>query len=270
MGPWLVAWLVSAQAAPVGFAGVEWRPLSRQDLVWVDENRTSGTAVGEFDGVVKPVLSAFGGAWFNRYVGLSAGLGVAQSVSDSATEDSKQQHSWSVVRPSLDVRLGWMVPRERFPVPWFLIGVYGDIPTVVDRSLQYTEEEQAAADSSAQSDKYRLGGVGGRAGAGVDYRVLPYLAIGAQFDVGLHRATYTGGDTRFTTLWVSTEASILLTFEWPGKGGFKRHKDAPTVLLRANLEGADGAAPADPAVVSSPDPAPPAAPEPAPEAAPSP
>lgn len=227
MGPLLVALLVSAHAAPVGFGGLELRPLSRQDLVWVDEGRTSGTTVGEFDGTVKPSLSAFGGVWFNRYVGLSAGLGYAQSVSDSATEDTKQQHLWSVVRPSLDVRLGWMVPRERFPIPWFLVGVYGDIPTVRDRSAEYTEEEQAAADSAAQTDLYRLGGVGGRVGAGVDYRVMPYLAIGAQFDVGLHRSTYTGGDTRFTTLWVATEASILLTFEWPGKGGFKRHKAEP-------------------------------------------
>lgn len=222
MGPMLLALMVTAQAAPRGFAGLEWRPLSRQDLVWVDENRTSGTTVGEFDGTVKPVLSAFGGAWFNRYVGLSAGLGFAQSTADSRTTETRQQHVWSVVRPSLDVRLGWVEPRDRFPIPWFLVGVYGDIPTVRDVSEQYTEDEQAAADAAALNDRYRLGGVGGRVGAGVDYRILPYLAIGAQFNVGLHRSTYTGADTRFTTLWVATEASILLTFEWPGKGGFKR------------------------------------------------
>lgn len=233
MGPLLLVAAMTAQAAPTGFAGLEWRPLSRQDLVWVDEQRTSGTAVGEYDGTVKSVLSAFGGAWFNRYVGLSAGIGLAQDTRNTRSEDGKQQHVWSVVRPALDLRLGWMQRRDRFPIPWFLVGVYGDIPTVRDTSTLYTEEEQAAADAAALNDKFRLGGVGGRAGAGVDYRILPYLAIGAQFSVGLHQATYVGGDARFTTLWVATEASLLLTFEWPGKGS---KKDAEPVTAQAATE----------------------------------
>lgn len=216
MLPLLFALSTSAQAAS-GFAGVEWRPLSRQDLVFVDEGRTSGTAVGEFDGSVRPVLSAYGGAWFNRYVGLSVGLGLATLSTETAAEDTYRQRTWGVFRPSLDLRFGWIERKVRFPIPWVVVGAYGDVPTVVDVSNAYTAEEQEAADVAASNESFRLGGVGGRIGMGVDYQVLPGLAIGAQVTVGIHRATYTGGDDTFTSLWVATEAAILLSFEWPSK-----------------------------------------------------
>lgn len=214
----LLALGIDAYAAPRGFAGLEWRPLSRQDLVWVDEDRTSGTSVGEFDGTVRPVLGAFGGLWVNRFVGLSFGLTYAQLDRSSRTEESRRLTRVSVLRPSLDLRFGWMEPLHHRPVPWVLVGLYGDIPAARDVSTAYTQEEQEAADDVAADSRYRLGGIGGRVGLGLDYRLLPGLMIGGQVSVGLHRAGYTGGDTRFATVFLATEAALLLTFEWPGRG----------------------------------------------------
>jgi len=213
----LLAMMADAEAAR-GFAGLEWRPLSRQDLVWVQEDRTSGTAVGEFDGTVRPVLGAFGGVWFNRHVGLSLGLTYAQIDRTSRTEEARRLTRISVLRPSLDLRFGWMEPLARRPIPWVLVGLYGDIPAARDVSTAFTEAEQEAADEVAADSRYRLGGIGGRVGLGLDYRVLPGLMIGGQVSVGVHRAGYTGGDTRFATVFVATEAALLLTFEWPGRG----------------------------------------------------
>ncbi|MCA9573047.1 MAG: hypothetical protein KC656_34665, partial [Myxococcales bacterium] len=141
--------LLLVLAAPVQaaqpFAGLEFDPLSRQDLVFVDEGRTSGTAVGELDGTVRSVASAYGGAWITRHVGIAVGLGVALAQATSRVDDVERQRTVGVFRPSLDVRLGWMERRPRFPIPWFLVGVYGDIPLASDRSTGFTEEEQAAA-----------------------------------------------------------------------------------------------------------------------------
>jgi hypothetical protein len=217
---WLVCFVTAQAATP--FVGLEWRPLSRQDLVWVEEGRTSGVAVGEFDGAVRPVFSAFGGAWFNRHVGLSIGLGLAQLSSTTRTDDIYRQRQWGVVRPSLDLRFGWLERRLRYPIPWFLVGFHGDIPTARDVSNGYTAEEQEAADISAETERFRLGGAGGRVGAGVDYMLLPGLSLGAVFSVGLHASTFVGPDEGFTTLWVSTDAALLLTFEWPESGKKKR------------------------------------------------
>ena len=214
--PLWIALLASPEAEAVRpFAGLEGRPISREDLVWVDEGRTSGTGVGEFDGTVRPLMSAFGGVWFSKYVGLAFGVGLAQQVNATRVDDVYRQRFVGVFRPHVDLRVGWMEPRPHFPIPWVVVGAYGDVPFARDVSNAYTADEQEAADDTAQNERYRLGGVGGRVGAGVDYRLLPGLMIGAQFTVGLHRATYTGGDSTFAGMWVATEASLLLTFEWP-------------------------------------------------------
>lgn len=211
----LLMTLLSPAHAATPFFGVEWRPLSRQDLVWVEEDRTSGTAVGEFDGTVRPVASAFGGVWFNKFVGLQVGVGLARVTSTTFVDDTFRSRHQGVFRPSLDLRFGWMEQRLQRPVPWFLLGVYGDVPSARDVSNGYTEEEQTAADEGAATDRARLGGVGGRAGFGVDYRLLPGLSLGAVVSVGIHRSTYAGGDDSFVSVWASTEAALLLTFEWP-------------------------------------------------------
>src|SRR5690606_31447825 len=67
MLPVLLAALAHA-AEP--YAGVEWRPLSRADLAWVEEGRTSGAGVGELDGTVRPALQAHGGLWLGERVAL--------------------------------------------------------------------------------------------------------------------------------------------------------------------------------------------------------
>lgn len=218
---WLAALMMLgvADAAPRGYAGLAYKPLSRQDLVWVEQDRTSDVLVGEFDGAVRGNLEAFGGVWFNRFVGLNLTLGVAQWLNESVVNDVTSRKSWLVVRPGLDVRLGWIEPKINFPVPWFFAGVHGDIPAVRDRSNGYTPEEQEAASDAATVAGYRLGGVGGKVGAGVDYRILPGFLIGATFGVGIHRGTYVGADSRYGTLWVQTEASLLLAFEWGGRPG---------------------------------------------------
>jgi hypothetical protein len=215
MWPLLTISLTASAATTTPFLGVEWRPLSRQDLVWVDEGRTSGVAVGEFDGAVRPVFSAFGGVWFSRHVGLSLGLGMARLTTTNRSGDTYRQRHWGVFRPSLDVRIGWLERRLRYPIPWFVLGVYGDVPSARDVSNAYTADEQAAADESARLERIRLGGVGGRAGVGVDYMVLPGLSLGLTFTVGLHASTFVGSDEGFTNLWMSTEGALLVTFEWP-------------------------------------------------------
>lgn len=204
---------VPPEVAP--FAGVAWRPLSRQDLVWVDEERTSGTGVGEFDGAVRPVIDGFLGIWIARHYGIVLGVGAARVQTTTWVDDTYQQRAWGVVRPSLEFRYAPLAIRDRFPVPWLMIGVHGDIPAVSDRSDGYTAEQQDAADETAAEERARLGGVGGRTGVGVDYRLLPGIAVGAMFSVGLQRSVLKGTDATFVSSWVSTEGALLLTFEWP-------------------------------------------------------
>jgi hypothetical protein len=201
----------------VPYAGVEFHPYSRQDAVWVDDSRTSGLSVGEFDGTVRPTLGGFVGTWIGDFVGLHLGLGVARLQTTTWVGETYQQRHWGVVRPSLEGRFAFIRREARWPIPWAILGVYVDIPSARDVSNAYSEDEQVAADETAQVERLTLWGVGGRAGLGVDYRLMPGIAVGAQFTLGLHQAILAGQDQTAVSSWLATEAAVLLIFEWPGK-----------------------------------------------------
>lgn len=204
---------VPAALAADPFAGLEFAPFSRADLTWVDEERTSGTGVGEFDGVVAPSLTAFGGAWLGRF-GLSGALGIARLQSTTWTGEVYRQRHWGVLRPSIDAR--WALTERALarPVPWLLVGAHGDVPSARDVSNGYTTEEQEAADVAAYEERLRLGGFGGRAGAGVDLRLREGLAIGALYAIEGHWGVIETDDASVVSSWVGSRAALLLQFEW--------------------------------------------------------
>ncbi len=208
--------LASANAA-TPMAGLEWRPLSRADLMWIDDQRTSGLSVGEFDGIARPSLQFFAGAWTGSRVAVLGSLGVARLQNTTLVDDVYRQRHWSVVRPAVETRLAFVDVVQSKPIPWLLIGLYGDIPSVRDVSNGYTKEEQEAADELAGTERARLGGMGFRTGFGVDLRLAPGVVIGGQYAIALHRAVFQADDADAVTSWVAGEASLLLAFEWPGK-----------------------------------------------------
>ncbi len=211
----IAALLAAASLAATPVFGLEWTPLSRGDLVWVADGRTTGLGVGEFDGTVRPALSAFGGAWVSRRVGLVGSLGVARLTSTATTAETWRARHWGVVRPAVDVRFA-LIPRDDpRPSPWVFLGAYGDIPSARDTSNGYSDEEEEEADQTAYAERARLGGFGGRAGVGVDVRLHPYLSLGALWAVQVHRGTLITSETHTVTAWVGGHASLLLTFDWP-------------------------------------------------------
>jgi hypothetical protein len=93
--------------------------------------------------------------------------------------------------------------------------LHGDIAAVTDRSNGYTEEEQEAADENAAVERQRLGGAGGRAGVGIDYRLTPYVAIGARYSLSAHWGMQRTDESTDVSSWVRSETTLSLTFELP-------------------------------------------------------
>jgi hypothetical protein len=209
----LLAVRFALAATPI--AGIEWRPLGRADLSWVDEARTSGVSVGEFDGTVRPSLMAYGGTWLGSHVCMTGAVGVARLGNLTTADNITTQRWWMVVRPSVDLRVALTERRLRSPVPYLLGGLHFDIPSVGDRSEAYTKKEQAAVDDAVLVEVARLAGAGGRLGAGADYRVVEGVAVGLLYAVEAHRAFWQADEVGFTTTWMAGEASITLQFEWP-------------------------------------------------------
>ncbi len=195
-------------------AGVEWTPLSTADLVWVDGERTSGVLVGEFDGLARPDLQAFGGAWLSERLGVVLTLGVARLQSTTWVNDTWRQRHWGVVRPGVDTRLSLTRRDVGHPALWLDLGLHGDIPSARDVSNGYTEDEQAAADEDAWVERARLGGFGGHLGAGVDYRLREGIAVGARYALTYHRGVLQTSETAVVSSLLSSSAALTLSFEW--------------------------------------------------------
>ena len=213
----LFALLLAVAHAATPFGGVEYRPLSRADLGWLLEGRTSGLAVGEFDGTLVPALQAFGGAWVTDRTALSLNLGVARLQNTTNVDGITRQRHWGVVRPGFDVRWALTERQARRPFPWVLLGGHASIPSARDVSSGYTKDEQEAADEQAFLERARLGGLGARLGIGADYEVLPGLGIGAQWSLAWHQGTWTADDLDLVSSWLAGDASLILTFRWPPK-----------------------------------------------------
>jgi hypothetical protein len=210
---WLFLALCSQASAAEGMAGLSWTPLSRGDLAWVIEERTTGTGVGEFDGTVRSALTPFAGAWIQR-VGLLGTLGVSRISTSSRTDGVIRQRHWGVVRPGLDVR--WALrPRDRSgPTPWLMLGAMGSIPSARDTSNGYSEPEQDQADQGATVDRVRLGGIGGRLGGGVELEIVPQLSLGGELALEYYTSSLRANDLVAVTATLETRGAVLLTFSW--------------------------------------------------------
>ena len=196
-------------------AGVEWTPFSRADAAWVSEERTSGTAVGEFDGIVRPQLNPFVGAWIDNRWGLTASLGIGRLQQTTWADEIFLQRHWLVVRPSLDMRVA-LIKRDRtVPIPWVLVGAHGDIPSAAERSNGFTEEELENAELNGQIERAKLGGFGARVGLGVDYGIQKHIRIGLQGYGLWHRTVFRSSETQQVSSWIGTQASFIIAFEWP-------------------------------------------------------
>lgn len=162
-------WISLTFAAPS--LGVDYVPFGRSDLVWVEEEQSTGTLVGEFDGLIRPSLTPYLLVPRDR-VSWVVGMGFARSAETSWTGEQRRKVTYTGVRPALDAQ------RYITDHAWVGAGVYGVIPIVRDVSTQYGEAEQAEAQEASRQVMARIGGVGARAGAGAEIEVAEGLSIG--------------------------------------------------------------------------------------------
>jgi len=209
-------WLMTAALAADPYLALEWRPLGRGDLAWVEEARTTGLAVGGLDGFARPQAQLDVGAWLHPRFALQGSLGVARMQTTLWVGDIYTQQHWGVVRPGLDGKVQLGRHRQGLPRPWAIGGVHLDIPSARDVSNGYDETQQAIADEVATTERMRLGAFGARAGLGVEQRLIGGLSLGAMYTVQWQRSLFVDTDPSTITSLVTGEAALLLQFDWPG------------------------------------------------------
>ena len=168
--------LTAATLAAEPILGVDWVPFGRADLVAVEDEWTSGTGVGEFDGLLRPALTPYAGAQLGRTTVL-AGFGVALTRTTTWTAESRASVSQGGLRPSIDVQRDLGEGTERVQ-PWVGAGLYGIWPLARDVDQADSTEEAEAADEGAMATRFRIAGAGARAGGGADVVIADGFELG--------------------------------------------------------------------------------------------
>lgn len=218
--------LLAVAAAVEPMAGLELVPFSRADAVQVADGRQTGTGVGEFDGTVWPSMRAFGGAWVSERVGLTGTLGIARLTTTTWTGEAWQNRHVGVVRPGADMRFSLLKRSDDRPRPFIMAGLYGDLPSARNTSNAFSPEERDQARRDASVERARLGGMGGRAGMGVDLRVHRSVAVGFIWNVRYHRAVVRTTESTAVTGWLGSEAALTFALEWPKSKADREPSDA--------------------------------------------
>ena len=186
-----------------GTLGVDWTPLGRADLAWVEADQLSDTLVSATDGMLAPPLAFHGGATTAHDAVLgSVGLGRVGTVGSVYDAEGAvvSQSAWHVLglRLGADYRrylLARVLPRSgEAPAvaPFVQGGVYGVIPSARRADESWTTEEQEAQDSAAGADRARIGAPGARAGGGAEACWSLGACVGVRGFVVFHRAQEVG------------------------------------------------------------------------------
>ncbi len=201
--------LVSGVLAADPVLGVAWVPLSRGDVLGTEDGGwTSGTGVGEFDGILRPALTFHGGLAFGADTVL-CDLGVARVTTTRWLDDGYAQRHVGGLRLGGTWRHDLARSATGRAMAWGEIGVYGVVPSARDVSDAYNEAEQEDADESAAQTRKTIGALGGRIGPGFGVHLGEDVLLGARFHAMVHR----GQRLQEASLTVSTavwgEAALL-------------------------------------------------------------
>ena len=206
-------WFLCAVSMASPIVGVDYTPLGRQDLAWIEEEQLSGTLVGEFDGLVTSPLEAWGGYRWTRFA-VTGGLGLAWVSTSTWDGQDRSLVVTGTLRPSVDGL--WYItpePDDLRPRAHASLGGYGLIPAATRQSDAFTDEEQDAADTEAESVRSRIGGLGLRLGAGVDLTWNSGLMLGLGYSFVAHRSQLLTEETSTTSLLIWGEAAFVFGFE---------------------------------------------------------
>lgn len=194
--------------------GVAFNPVGQGALAWEDADQLSGTLSGEFDGVLRPPLTAYAG-WFDKQNAILADFAMVR-FGEATYSDSSSLASVGSLRLGLDYRR-YLPAAEAGPGKvdvYATAGLYGVLPTAGNTSDAYTEADQTAADEASAEQRARVGGLGGKLGLGAGYRIggPASVTLGARGALVLHRAQSTLETGYSVSTLVRPEAVLTLEF----------------------------------------------------------
>ena len=155
--------------------GIDHQPLSRGDLGWIEQDRSSSFLLSEDDQLLS--TPSFWIAHMPEHVRYQFGLST-HLRSDHTSADIESRSTVGGLRLETDAR--YFIP----DTPAFTgLGLFGTIPFGSIRSTGYTEEEQEVYNDVARSWRAEIRSLGIRSSMGAEIEVVPQLSMGVRLDL---------------------------------------------------------------------------------------
>ena len=207
--------LLTAAARAAVLVGAAWAPPGVGALAWSDAEAFSGTLAGEFDGLLRPPLTAHVG-FIGGHDAVLAGFALV-CFGTTALSDGVSIQNVGGTRLGLDYRR-YLSTREAGRVGLYGdVGGYGIIANSRDVNDAYTQEEQEDANESAEGIRARIGGIGWQVGLGAEYlfgdkEQRPAVAVGLRYLARGHHGQITDEEGTTVSSVVLSEAALVLEF----------------------------------------------------------
>lgn len=208
--------LVVATAHAAALFGAAFTPPGIGTLAWDDANGWSDTLAGEFDGLLRPPLTAHGG-WIGTKDAVLGSIALVR-FRDSSFAETNSVTAVGSLRLALDYRR-YLHRRDPGRVGFYADGgIYYIVPNATDVSDGYTPEEQASADEGSVALRGRVGGIGAQLGIGAEYLIAdaagaPAVSIGLRYVGRLHRGEIASDEGYEISTVVLSEAALILEFQ---------------------------------------------------------
>ena len=189
---------------------LDYVPFSRADIYWTQEEWTTGTGVGAFDGMLKPALTPWLGIRKETWTGLGT-IGAARIATITNTGDGKHIYARSSLRLAIAAQRN--IGQAEHARPWLGIGTSVIVPFARDQADSYSNAQASEAEFNNSADRARIGGLGARIGAGVDLPVFTGAHLGAHTHLVTHAAaSFTETSTEYSLLtWMETALRLEIT-----------------------------------------------------------
>lgn len=219
----LLTLLLPLAAAQVSL-GADWVPSPRADLVWVNEAQSTGTLVGEFDGLLRPPLQPYLGLNLGRNT-LNFGLSAARVSTTAFNVAEYERAAAGAVRPSVDY-LRWLLsPGVAQAGLWVGGGAWANVPLASFYQSGANESESGDNAEYARSVRSRIGGFGARVSLGAQTELNPSLALGLRASLVGFRGQQLSEDALRSTTLVYPEVGLRVQINLPPRSA--RPGDTP-------------------------------------------
>jgi hypothetical protein len=205
--------LLASVAHAGALFGAAWAPAGAAAVARDDAGAYSGTLAGEFDGLLRPPLTAYAG-WTDGRLDVLGGLAFVR-FDDSRVATSRSSQALGTTRLSVDARR-WLEARTPQAVGFYAqAGAFAVIPNARLTDDAWTEAEAADAAVTEGSTRGALGGGGAQLGVGAAWAVAdadgrPAVLLGARGIARGFVGRTTGDAGTVVSLVVLPEAALTL------------------------------------------------------------